>query len=463
MHAPLRRRDLDLARVVLAVCGLAAGIGLCGCAGTHDSKMFDRPAEPGDVAGRMIVTISDADMLGTAFATGQLAKPADAGRDSLTVIGLPIVGEQAAVGQCTVSNSVMGPPQALSVNSAATMAFVVESRGEAAPGTGGLQDLPAGTRLQAVSLADPMNPSLISWAYVGKNPSACDVSPDGALVAVATREARGQLVIVPVNGGQLGEPMAWELLGIDDSEATATSVSWDPSGKMLAVCLPQRDEVMFYEFGREGGGLAISPVGAPVKVGKFPYHGRWTPDGRYFITTDLQWQTGGNDYLLEAPAGTLSVIRVSTSKAGEGVHHQVVSTANVGVSPEGLAISPDGKYVVAANLKRSFLPEGDNRLESGSLTLLSLDADSGRLSPLGEYPLGGEHSRGGMPEGISFDAQGRFVVVTLFRSLDADVKDGELAFWRLNPRAGEAKAGALEQADFRVGVGRGPHGVLVVR
>ncbi len=460
MLAPTPSRFLPAARTALSIAGLAAGLSLAGigagCAGTRESKMFDRPAEPSDVSGRLIVTISDADMVATTFANDALAVPPDGQRDTMTVISLPITGDQAAFAQTAVSNSVLGPPQALSVNRAGTMAFVVETRGQTPQGATGFKDIPAGTLLQMVSLADPMNPVLVSSAFVGKNPSACDVSPDGTLAAVITREPRGQLVIVPVNSSELGEPMAWELMGIDDSEAIASSVTWSPDGKLLAVCLPQRDEVMFYEFASVDGALAISPFGKPVKVGKFPFHGQWTPDGRHFITTDLQWQSSAEDHLLKAPAGTLSVIRVGSGGA-ESVHHEVVSTAPVGVSPEGLAVSPDGRFVVTANLERSFLPEGDSRLKSGSLTLLSLDAASGELTALGEHVLGG------MPEGISFDANGHFVVVTLFRSLDVGALDGELAFWRLNPRGGENKTATLEQADFRVGVGRGPHGVLIVR
>lgn len=430
--------------------GVVAGV-LGGCAGTRESKMFDRPAETGDVSGRMIVTISDADMTATTLADDRLATPADGVRDVLTVIGLPITGDQAAYAQTPVSNSMLGPPQALCVNRAGTMAFVCESRGQVPSGGTSFKDIPQGTLLQMVSIADPMNPAMVSSVYVGPNPSACDVSPDGTMVAVVTRKAREQLVIVPVEGGSLGGPMAWELTGIDDSEAVASSVTWSPDGTMLAVCLPNRDEVVFYEFAKIDDGLAISPCGGPVKVGKFPFHGQWTPDGRHFITTDLQWQSKSDDHLLMAPPGTLSVVSVGR---GEHPAHSVVCTAPVGVSPEGLAISPDGKYVVTANLKKSFLPEGDSRLESGSLTLLSM-GEGGQLAPLGEYELGG------MPEGISFDAKGNFVVVTLFRSLDPQAMDGELAFWRLNARHG--KGPVLEQADFWVGVGRGPHGVLVVR
>lgn len=459
MHATTSSTFARSARVALLTAGVAAGLSGGGCAGTRESKMFDRDAEPGDVAGRMIVTISDADMTATAFADDNLSVPGDGARDTLTVIGMPIVEPQTAFAQVAVSNSVLGPPQALSVNSAGSTAFVCESRGQVPSGGSTFKDIPQGTLLQMVSLADPMNPVLVSSAYVGPNPSACDVSPDGTMVAVVTRKAREQLVIVPIEGGALGTPMQWELLGIDDSEASATSVSWDPTGRLLAVCLPARDEVMFYEFARVDDGLAISPFGAPVKVGKYPFHGRWTPDGKHFITTDLQWQTGSDLHLLEAGPGTVSVIAVDRGEdtASDRHLHMVVSTATVGVSPEGLAISPDGKYVVTANLKKSFLPEGDSRLESGSLTLLSLDAQSGTLTPRGEYELGG------MPEGISFDAKGNFVVVTLFRSLDPQAMDGELAFWRLNPHGGADKSPILEQGKFWVGVGRGPHGVLIVR
>jgi len=124
----------------------------------------------------------------------------------------------------------------------------------------------------------------------------------------------------------------------------------------------------------------------------------------------------------------------------------------VGVSPESMAISSDGRYVVTANLRQSMMPVGSSELTGGSISLLTLD-DSGMLTSHGEVELAA------MPQGISFDRGNNHLIVSQFRSTDPEAVDGELAFFKLNKGASPS----LTAGDFFVGVGIGPHGVVIVR
>lgn len=233
------------------------------------------------------------------------------------------------------------------------------------------------------------------------------------------------------------------------------------------------NQVAFYEFTRSGanGGMELAPWGDPVPVGKFPFMGKFTPDGKYYISTNLHWGADVADYLVGAPEGDLSVIRLSSvpssvpAQRADGaeeepppsVVHQVVSTAQVGVSPEGLAISSDGAWIATANLRRSMLATSDPRVTlGGSVSLLSLDYAEGTLTNHGEWELPG------MPEGLTFDSKSRHIVVTQFRSLDPNAVDGELAFFKVVP-AMKGEGPKLVPGDFYVGVGTGPHGVVIVR
>lgn len=427
------------------------------------------PARPGDVSGRYIVTISDADLTAPALHTGRLGERDPAARDTLTVLELPIREPTTPWAQIEVSNSVIGPPNALAVSRDGNTAFVIESRGPAPEGAVTIADLPSGQYLFAIDMTEPIQPRVVGATVVGANPMAVDVHPDGDIVALVTAVPHEQIVIVPFTpagpgeSGGLGDPLAWPLIGVDDSSAVPSCIAWSPDGRLLAITIPDQDRVVFLEFTRDAndGSMGLRPWGQPVTVGKYPYSGRFTPDGRYFITTDLQWGRDVEGFRVGAPEGELSVVRVAPLPRQADVItrppvHQVVSTAVVGVSPEGLAISPDGRYVVTANLRRSYLDDADPRLtRGGSLTLLTLDPDSGSLTPVGEYDLDG------MPEGLAFDAAGNFVVVTQFRSFDPSVPEGELAFFRLSRH--REGGPALEPTDFRVGVGKGPHGVLIVR
>lgn len=430
---------------------------LSGCGGGPRAA---EPARPGDVTGRYIVTISDADMSAPALASGRLGERDPGMQDTLTVLALPIREPSTPWAQINVSNSVIGPPNALAVSRDGNTAFVVESRGPAPAGAVMVDELPAGRMLFAVDMTDPLAPRIVGSVEVGTNPTAVDVHPDGNLAAVATSQPQEQIVMVPIEGSSLGQPLAWPLLGVDDSSAVPSCVSWSPDGRLLAMTLPDHDLVVFLEFTRDqnDNAMGLRPFGAPVRVGKYPYSGRFSPDGRYYITTDLQWGRDVEEFRVGAPEGRLTVIRVAGPLPADAdpatAAHEVVSSATVGVSPEGLAISPDGRYVVTANLRRSYLDDADPRLTpGGSLSLLTLSDRSGELNNVAEYDLDG------MPEGIAFDAAGNFLVVTQFRTFDAAATDGELAFYRLNVGGRPS----LEATDFRLGVGKGPHGVLIVR
>jgi len=457
-------------------------------AGCSMERADTSPLVPASVTGKYIAVLCDADMTGTAFADNLLG-PRSAGlSDSLTVVGLPIADPtdpnannwNTQVSQVAVSNSVMGPPVSLAVSADGTRGYVVETRGPAPANATTVADLPIGRKLTAVDLSNPALPVVIGMVDIGTEPTGVDVHPNGGLVACVTKNPGAQLVIVPVSSGEpLGQPMSFALPGIADMNARPSSVKWHPSGRYLAITLPETNQVLMLEFAMDkGDGLpGVAPWGSPVTVGKFPFSGQFTPSGKHFITTDVQWGPDVEGFLTGAPEGQLSVIRLSDvatsiveggeerDSAGmvvsesssrldlEAVQHLVVSTATVGISPESLAISPDGKYVVTGNIKRSHLPDGDSRqTRGGSLTLLTLNK-RGELAVQGEYDLNA------MPEGISFDASGNHVVVSQFRSFDPNSVGGELAFFRLL----RGSSPSLKAADFFVGVGTGPHGVLIVR
>lgn len=454
-----------------ALTGCAGGGGGGGKGGSESLWSPSGPPQLSEISGGAIIVASDVDMDAAAFATAQLGDLDAAAEDELTIFTLPILErpEGTPWAQIPVSSSAVGPPTSIAIAPDGNAAFIVESRGPAPAGAESFADLPPGRLLTAVDLSDPLHPAPAGTLDVGPEPMAVDVHPDGDLVAVVRHDTEGgeSIVIAPYSPRTgLGEgALTWPLLNISDPRsAEPSSIAWDPSGRYLAVTLPTRSQVVFFEFSREGdtGQWSLAPWGGPVTVGKYPYSGRFTPNGRFFITTDLQWGPDVEGFNVGAPPGRLSVIRLSDvpseAESDAAVEHAVVSVADVGISPVGLAITPDGAHIVTANLGQSFLPMDDPRLVGGSLTLLEMDRATGRLTPIAEYPMQG------MPEGICFDGKGRYAVVAQFRSLDPEVKEGELSFWRL--RAGPATDGAppspmLEQADFFLGVGRGPHAVLV--
>lgn len=462
---------------ILSVAGIAATI-ISGCGSAGGSS-------PGDVSGRYILALCDADMPASAMVDRQLGPRSSDEKDMLTIIGLPIADGkndqyQTPFAQLNVSNSVMGPPQGVAVSADGRWAYVVETMGPAPEGATSLNELPEGNKVTRVDLNVPTQPLEAGTVSVGQHPMAVDISPDGGYLAVVSREKRQQIQIIPVSEGGMGEPQPFPLMGLDDDENTEPScVSWHPSGNFIAVTIPKQNLVAFYRVSKEAGAIKVETWGAPVAVGKYPLSGKFTPDGRFYITTDMQWGSDVPGEFVEPPQGQLSVVKFDTMPhGGSDPQHEVVAACPVGINPEGLAISPDGSMVVTANLVRSFLPNDDPRQTRGSISLLTFDRGTGQLTPIQEYSIKS------MPLGLAFDAKGRFVVVTQFRSFDPKVTSGELAFFRVYDKgdrlpenhetpddpmspgqSGEKRTSGpgLVQTDFFVGVGKGPHGILIVR
>jgi len=479
----MHRRFLHRPRSLAAASGLpmlAIASLLTGCATGGGSADEARAPRPEEISGRLIAVLCDADMTWTAFADGGLGLRAGSARDALTVVSLPIAPPpderasnwQTTVRQAPVSNSVYGPPVALAVSRDGRTAYACETRGPAPAGASRLDDLPQGAVVTAVNIADPANPVVLGTARVGREPTSCDVHSEGGFLAVATREPGATIAIVSIGpDGGLGEARAWPVLGAD-ATARASCIAWHPGGRHLAVTLPDADRVAFFEFtpDKGDGTPGLAPWGEPVLVGKHPLTGRFTPDGRYFVTADVQWGPDVPGFMAAPPAGTITLVQLSSVESAitdEGaidparVTHRVVDRAGVGVSPESMAISPDGRYVVTGNLRGSFLLAGDpNATAGGSLSLVVIDSASGSLREAGEFPIKA------MPEGVAFDASGRHVVVSEFRSFGGGSGGGgggsgggELSFYRLT---GGSSPGLI-RGDFFVGVGAGPHGVVIVR
>lgn len=138
----------------------------------------------------------------------------------------------------------------------------------------------------------------------------------------------------------------------------------------------------------------------------------------------------------------------------------MVSRAQTAVSPEGMSISPDGRFVVTANLERSYLPPDDPRITwYSSLTLLQLNSGTGQISTLGDLRF-----RGILPEAAVFDASSRYVAAAVYDRFDADgvpQMAGAVDFWRIADDP-TSQGPVLVPTNISVPVTRGPHSMVLV-
>ncbi|MEO0842349.1 MAG: hypothetical protein AAFY21_00475 [Cyanobacteria bacterium J06641_2] len=421
---------------------------------------------PFNFAGRYLLALSDADMVPSAYADGQLGVKQTGVEDTLTILPLPIDLQNRSpqplqVGQINVSNAVTAFPLSLTVSPDGNSAYVVETSEPAPSGATQFSELPVGTKLRSLDLSDPMNPQIVDTVELGRRPEAVDINQEGNLLAVTTsREPGKQVHLIPVQGTKLGQPQSFPIEGLA-AKGEIAGIRWHPSGRFFAVNIRFLDEVRFYEVIREGNSkFQIRQWGQTVKPGNFPVSGYFTPNGRFFVANSVNWGDGGADFIDEALAaseGSLTSIQfTSEGNDPSQVQHKIVSKVKTGISPEGLAMSRDGRLIATPNMIRSYAPWDDSRLTTySSISLVSLNPETGELSSIGEeYRLDGNV----LPQGIAFDAEGKNLAVTSSISFDLTERLGGVHFFRIvggdKPR--------LETTGFKASVVRGPHQLFLI-
>jgi DNA-binding beta-propeller fold protein YncE len=413
---------------------------------------------PAQFAGRALLVASDADMVATAYADAKLDRVLGV-EDTLTVVGLPLNVANPAIAPIPVSNSVMSWPQIIAVSPNGQRAYVAEVRSRPAEGIqafDNIDQMPDGAKVTVVDLGNPLQPKVIESVDLGRNPEHLSISPDGKFLAVNLEDPGRELLIIELQAdGRLGQ-RSYFPMSIDGSRQDNRAAIWHPSGQYLAMTQDKNRRVGFYQVNRKEGAIAVTPVGEPLTVGNHLSNARFTMDGRFLLVPDLKWSTWSTQLLsnLLNPKGEMIAIRFEPEP---GQSPEVVSRVEVGLSPEGFALSPDNSLIATVNMRRTFLP---NMLPAwrgkpySSLSLVKFDRNSGQLTTVGtEYGF-----EGLLPEQATFDAAGKSLAVVIYNYREPSPKNGAIEFWNViagdNPR--------LERTSTKIDVVRGAHNIVLV-
>ncbi|MDQ8728149.1 beta-propeller fold lactonase family protein [Bradyrhizobium sp. LHD-71] len=409
--------------------------------------------------GRALLVLSDTSMPASGFVDGKLVRSARDrvnAADTLSVLSLPIrpagkLDENVNIAEVPVSNSVVGPPFQVTASPDGRFAYVLETRGNAPDGVESVpnvfQGLSSESHVTVVDLQDRTAPKIVESVVVAHHTHTIDLSPNGRMLAVNTYEPGRHIVLRRISAdGTIGpEATAFGIEVGGRPLRRVGRVQWHPSGNFLALTLPFEDEIRFYRVSESQGQVRLEQWGNAAKTGDFPDQGAFSPDGQYFVTTNLHWGDAPPPNYLNPPPGSLTAVRFDR----ENARHAVTGTAAASVSPEGIAFSPNGRFIVTAALTRSFMPWSDDRLTAGgALDLLSLDPRTGRMDQIANYPL-----QGILTEGLAFDASGNFVAVTHFDRYEPRRRRGVVEFWRLVDEG----IPRLERTNYELDVVPGPH------
>ncbi len=310
------------------------------------------------------------------------------GKDAVTIVD---IGTDPAnpriVTSLPLMNSVFGPPTNLAITPNGQLALVANSMDWVADGPS-WKAVPD-NKLYVIDLTvNP--PARIDTVTIGKQPSGMAINRAGNLALVANR-ADNSISVLSIQGKQV------KLIDTVTIGEQVSHVAITPDGKRaLAAKFPGHKAALL-----EIDGEKVSYTKRDLAVGLWPYNLDITPDGKLGLTAD-NGNAGGSDGNVD----TVSVIDLEASPP------RVIDKVVVGDAPEGFAISPTGRLAVAVLLRGSNNATSDwfyNR--NGSVVVLRIDGK--KVTKIGEVEVRG------LPEGVVFSADGKWIYVGNF--LDSDV------------------------------------------
>jgi DNA-binding beta-propeller fold protein YncE len=329
------------------------------------------------IASDLIVSANDGKFLRV---QGQATYPPDAPSDTLTILDasarpVKIVGEVAGL-----QHSLAGPPQAVAITSDGTLAVV------AAPSR---YDYPTrtetfGTHLQFVDLGTA-GPRLAQQLQIAAHPNGLSINRQGTLLLAACLD--GAVRVIDLASRSVSK-------SIQVSTGRLAGVSFIADGS--AALVARRDEGGVAVLRIEGTEVSLTPD--VVSTGIAPYTIDVASVGDLAVVSNaglagLAGQKAPGD------ADIISIIDVS-KRPFKAIQHLPVPA-----TPESVAISPNGAWIVAQSLNGSNLLPSDpsaGRKPAGRLTLFAVR--NKRVEWLDEI------ASGEAPQGVVFAGDNKTVL-----------------------------------------------------
>ncbi len=259
------------------------------------------------------------------------------GKDSLSIIDMSKPATLRMIATIPLINTIVGPPTNLAVYPSRDFALVANS--VMPSGNGADYKLVSDDKLFVVDLkANP--PAVVNTVTLGKRPSGMAISPDGRLGLVANRDD-GTVSVLSINGKDVAVTDTITVGAPTDSVASAAI---SPNGKLALVTKPAANKIAVLAI--DNGKVTYDKRDLPVGI--FPYNVAITPNGKLALTANT-----GNGGSSDGNADTVSVIDLDANPI------RVIDHVAVGDSPEGLAISPNGRLAVTIEARGSNLPKSN--------------------------------------------------------------------------------------------------------
>jgi len=343
----------------------------------------------GAASAQLAVSANDAKVK---LINGKVEVRKDPPADTLTFIDLRATPPKV-VAEIEAPASVVGPPISVAISPKEDIALVTsatridpEKPGDQVPDDKltvvDLSPLKPGFLKKLLSKGPLPAPKVVATLQAGKGAAGVSINKDGTLALVANR-AEGTVSVFSIAGTAVSP--AGKVTG-GGEKSGPSRVVFTPDGKSALVTLDGDNKIVM-----------LSVEGTKVELGKRaiaaglrPYGIDVTPKGEVAVVANIG--VGGGD------ADTVSVIDLKLNPP------RVVATYTVGQTPEGIKLSPDGKYVAVTVMNGTNKPL-DSPFFNGSGILQVWTRNGTHLVKTAEMPVGK------WCQGIAWAGNGRTLLV----------------------------------------------------
>ena len=328
-----------------------------------------------------------------------------AGKDTVSIIDIADPVKPRIVANLPLMNSITGPPVNLAITPDQHLALVANSLDWVKDGDGwkGVPD----NKIYVIDLtASP--PVQIATVEAGKQASGMAINRAGTLALVANR-AEDSVTVLAIDGknvksvGTVSVATKPTATVAAPPPALPVAVAITPDGKRALVVRSGANRVGLLDIdGQKVSYAQVDGKNYDMAPGLNPLNVQIAPDGKLGIVNNIG---GGQDGQID----TVGIIDLEASPP------RVIDQVVVGDGPEGLAVSPQGGYAASlilngtgATPKTAFY-----RHEHSYVALLKIDGKTVRKVAQAEV--------GGLAEGIAFSPDGRYLYVGNFVDGNVDI------------------------------------------
>jgi DNA-binding beta-propeller fold protein YncE len=311
----------------------------------------------------------------------------DAAPDTVTIIDLGATPPKV-IAEIPVPGSVVGPPMSVAVTPDQGLALVTSSmKKDPADATKTVPD----NRVSVVDLrATP--PAVIATLQAGMGAAGVSINRQGTLALVANR-AESTVSVFTIQGKTVA-PSSVVRLGDDKSGPSQPAFTRDGRAALVT-----RDGDSFISI-LTVDGTKVEYSKRDLSAGMRPYGLDVSADGSIAVVANIGRGQGDND--------TVSVIDLQAQPV------RVVETVVVGQTPEGIALSPDGKLCAVVVMNGSNKPR-ESPFYNANGKLLLYRVDGTKLVPAAAAWIGR------WSQGIAFSADSRTILVQNMADRDIQV------------------------------------------